>query len=55
VVLDSHERHARGVYLTGSCCGAIKDIKPAKDIIDEMVQQAVEQIAAANSFLVAKL
>jgi len=54
VELSAHERHARGVYLTGSCCGAVKDIKPAKDIIDEMVQQAVEQIHSTNS-LISKL
>merc|ERR1719359_2635049 len=40
VVLSKHEEHKRGVFLTGQCAGAIKDIKPAKEIIDEMVHQA---------------
>jgi len=55
VELSAHERHWRAVYLTGSCAGAIHDIKPAKDIVEEMVAQAAEQIHATNSLLVAKL
>jgi NAD(P)H-dependent flavin oxidoreductase YrpB (nitropropane dioxygenase family) len=55
VELSTHERHKRGVFLTGSCCGAVKDIKPAKDIIEEMVLQAAEQISSTNSLLVSKL
>lgn len=54
VVLSLHERHSRGVYLTGQCCGAVKEVKPAKDIIDEMVHQAAEQIRA-TTLLVSKL
>merc|ERR1712048_910268 len=44
VQLSMHEKHQRGVFLTGQCAGAITDIKPAKIIIEEMVQQAAEQI-----------
>lgn len=55
VELSTHERHKRGVFLTGTCCGAVRDIKPAKDIIEEMVLQAAEQISSTNSLLVSKL
>lgn len=41
--------------LMGSCAGAIKDIKPAKEIIDEMVQTAIEQLHTASSFIRSKL
>jgi len=51
VELSSHERHSRGVFLTGQCAGAVTDIKPAKAIIDEMVIQAVEQIQTLRSFV----
>ena len=30
--------------LMGACAGAISDIKPAKEIIDEMVAEAVVQL-----------
>jgi NAD(P)H-dependent flavin oxidoreductase YrpB (nitropropane dioxygenase family) len=55
VELSSHEKHLRGVFLTGQCAGAITEIKPAKDIIDEMVQGAVEQIRQANSFVASRM
>jgi len=55
VELSMHEKHNRGVFLTGSCAGAIKDIKPAKDIIDEMVLQAVEQIRSTSLLVTSKL
>ena len=51
VELSLHETHRRGVFLTGQCAGAITDIKPANEIIEEMVQQAVEQIHATHSLL----
>merc|ERR1712232_593149 len=46
VQLSAHERHRRGVFLTGQCAGAINDIKPAKTIIDDMVSLAAEQLQA---------
>lgn len=55
VELSRHEEHARGVFLTGVCAGAIKDIKPAKEIIDDMVAVAAEYLRTSSSFLVAKL
>lgn len=51
VELSSHERHSRGVFLTGQCAGAVTDIKPAKAIIDEMVLLAAEQIHSLRSFV----
>jgi NAD(P)H-dependent flavin oxidoreductase YrpB (nitropropane dioxygenase family) len=55
VELSSHEKHMRGVFLTGQCAGAVTEIKPAKDIINEMVEGAVEQIKLANSFVASSL
>lgn len=55
VTLSAHERHSRGVFLTGQCAGAIKDIKPAKDIIEDMVLLAAEQLRSASTFLTSKL
>lgn len=55
VQLSLKEKHERGVYLTGQCAGAITDIKPAADIVKEMVHQAAEQLRSANSFVVSKL
>jgi NAD(P)H-dependent flavin oxidoreductase YrpB (nitropropane dioxygenase family) len=55
VVLSKHEEHHRAVFLTGECAAAIKDIKPAKDIIDEMVGQAAEQLQVASSFVTSRL
>lgn len=55
VELSSHEKHMRGVFLTGQCAGAVTEIKPAKDIINEMVEGAVEQIQLANSFVASRL
>jgi len=37
--------------LTGQVCGAIHEIKPAADIINEMVQGAIDAIKRSNSFL----
>ncbi len=39
--------------LMGSCAGAITDIKPAKEIIDEMMQDAVEALRSSSRFIVA--
>lgn len=55
VQLSVLEKHKRGVFLTGQCAGAISDIKPAQDIIEEMVQQAVEQVRSVNTFVASKL
>lgn len=55
VALSAAEKHKRGVFLTGQCCGAITDIKPAKDIMDEMVVQAAEQIRTSYAMLASKL
>jgi len=40
--------------LMGKCAGAVNEIKPAKEIMDEMVSTAV-QIMKANSAMVSKL
>jgi len=53
--LSFKEKHERGVFLTGQCAGAITDIKPAEDIVNEMVSQAAEQLRTASSFLSSKL
>merc|ERR1712232_607203 len=55
VELSRHEEHSRGVFLTGSCAGAINDIKPAKEIIDDMVSLAVEHLRVASSYVMSKL
>lgn len=55
IELSMHEKHRRGVFLTGQCAGAIGDIKPAKDIIHEMVHQAAEQLNMASRLVTAKL
>lgn len=55
VELSAIEKHKRGVFLTGQCAGAINEIKPAKDIVEEMVNQAAEQIRASSALLTAKL
>lgn len=41
--------------LTGQVCGAIHEIKPAKEIVDEMVRTAAEVVRASSSFMVSKL
>jgi len=55
VKLSSREERERGVFLTGQCAGAIHDIKPAAAIVEEMVQQAAEQLRVASTFITAKL
>jgi len=55
ITLSKHEEHYRGVFLTGECAGAISEIKPAKDIIEDMVTLASEQLRSASSFLTSKL
>jgi hypothetical protein len=41
-------------YLMGEVAAAIRDVKPAKEIIDEMVQEAVQQLRIGNSFIEGK-
>jgi len=55
VQLSLKEERERGVYLTGQAAGAITDIKPAKQIVDEMVAQAVEQLTSASLMVTSKL
>lgn len=55
VELSSHEKHKRGVFLTGTCAGAVKEIKPAKDIVDEIVAEAVIRLNETRNFVVSKL
>merc|ERR1712226_1567042 len=55
IVLSSREAHGRGVFLVGQCAGAIDDVKPAAQIIDEMVALAADQLRTVSSFLVSKL
>ena len=38
-------------YLMGEVAAAIRDVKPAKEIIDEMVKEAVQQLRIGNSFI----
>lgn len=55
VKLTPREERERGVYLTGSCCAAIKDVKPAREVVEEMVAGAVLQIEQASKMLMARL
>merc|ERR1712107_292401 len=55
VKLSALERRSRGVFLTGQCAGAVTDILPAGQIVEEMVVQAAEQLRAASTFVVSKL
>ena len=38
-------------YLMGEVAAAIRDVKPAKEIIDDMVKEAVQQLRLGNSFI----
>jgi len=53
-VLSKKEELERSVRLTGQAAGAISDIKPAKEIVDDMVEQAAAQLRSAFS-LISKL
>jgi NAD(P)H-dependent flavin oxidoreductase YrpB (nitropropane dioxygenase family) len=55
VELSAHEKHKRGVFLTGACAGAIDDILPAKAIVENMVLMAAEQIQQMQGFVVSRL
>lgn len=55
VELSTVDHLKRSVRLVGACAGAITDVKPAKDIVDEMVLQAVECLALSSSFISSRL
>jgi NAD(P)H-dependent flavin oxidoreductase YrpB (nitropropane dioxygenase family) len=38
-------------YLMGEVAAAIRDVKPAKEIIDDMVKEAVQQLRLGSSFV----
>jgi len=45
--LDDVERP----YLMGVVAAAIRDVKPAKEIIDEMVKEAVQQLQKGSAYV----
>lgn len=62
VVHDMEEREKKGdideetemnarPYLMGQVAAAIKDIQPAKQIIDEMMAEAIKQIQRSNGLI----
>merc|ERR1712176_32039 len=55
VTLTAVQKMQRGVFLTGQCAGAITDVLPAAQIVEEMVAQASEHLRVANTFVVSKL
>merc|ERR1712176_750449 len=55
VQLTKKEELERSTRLCGQCAGAITDTKPAKDIVEEMVAVAAEQLRGASSLVVSKL
>ena len=38
-------------YLMGEVAAAIKDVKPAKEIIDDMIKEAIQQLRMGTSFI----
>ena len=38
-------------YLMGEVAAAIRDVKPAKEIIDEMIKEAIQQLRLGSSFI----
>lgn len=55
VELSKKEEHHRAVLLTGQCAGAISDVKSAKQIVEDMVCDAVANLSAASAFISAKM
>ncbi|KAI0797851.1 2-nitropropane dioxygenase [Abortiporus biennis] len=55
VELEQHpEKSLEGrMWLMGKVAGAIHDIKPAKEIVDELVSTAAQSLSSANSQIVA--
>jgi len=53
-MLSASQMMERRPWLMGQCAGAISDIKPAKQIIDEMVREAIETLQGV-SHKIAKL
>ncbi|KAH8108142.1 2-nitropropane dioxygenase [Cristinia sonorae] len=56
VELQSHpEKSAEGrMWLMGKVAGSINDIKPAKDIVDELVATAAKSVSRASGFIIEK-
>lgn len=38
-------------YLMGEVAAAIRDIKPAKEIVDEMIKEAIQQLRLGSSLI----
>lgn len=38
-------------YLMGEVAAAIRDVKPAKQIMDEMIKEAIQQLRLGSSFI----
>merc|ERR1711920_1070743 len=55
VTLTAVQKMQRGVFLTGQCAGAITEVLPSAQIVEEMVAQASEHLRVANTFVVSKL
>lgn len=51
VQLTKQQELERSQRLCGQCAGAIEDIKTAKEIVEDMVAVAAEQIRSASSFV----
>ena len=45
------ERFGRRPWLMGANAGAITEVQPAKQIVEEMVGDAVTMLSAANGFI----
>ncbi|KAG7086700.1 hypothetical protein E1B28_002636 [Marasmius oreades] len=56
VELEKHpEKSVAGIsWLMGKVAGRVNDVKPAKEIVDEMVAEAAQSLKAASSFITAK-
>ncbi|KAF5391790.1 hypothetical protein D9757_001761 [Collybiopsis confluens] len=56
VEVEAHpEKHVVGMsWLMGRVAGSIKEIKPAKDIVDELVNTAAKSLQTSNGLIVSK-
>lgn len=52
---EEAEKGMQERYLLGKCASVINDIKPAKEIVDEMMAECVEAIKGGNGLVSAKL
>ncbi|RMZ91586.1 hypothetical protein DV736_g1172, partial [Chaetothyriales sp. CBS 134916] len=53
-IMDDIENEVEDVempYLMGQVCGVINDIKPAREIVEDMIRQAVEAINRGRSYV----